>query len=548
MFNSWFHIHFLGKYFDSRLKNIVLEKPFTYKKQELDIPFLDDPEYRSFRFSTRSPLPMFTLEKNRPKPHQKVDIFKEIEGLQLEGVKWHYDDRFMLFELSSGEYLLFQIFGPNGNVYYLDHKFNYKSRFVEKGRKVIPPKNKFTDKQKLDINQKDFFSIVENNGNKTVSNLIKSEFPFSIYQKELIKEICFRANIKKKELAANLKRQEVKSFYSSFREILEEISNQTFIIYDSEPPLFSFCKLTSIRESAEYFDNIISFTEQYIRYYFGWYNYIQQKKNLKAKLEKYENLLERKISKQAKSLENFPTSTDYKQKADTLLANKHGLDDHLNQVSLPNVHNPSETLNIDLDPEKTIAENANKLYQKSKGVKSSKRELKKEYLENKQNLKEVKKYLAKIDKIRDRKKLKEIEDSVPQRYLETINKKEGEESRPYKYFTYRNWEILVGKSAQKNDELTFRVANKNDFWMHAQKITGSHVIVRNPEKKESLPEPVLRRAAGIAAHFSKAKNARAVPVIYTKKKYVWTSKRLPPGKVRFQYEDMIVVRPFNPSK
>src|SRR6056297_1563819 len=117
MFNSWFHIHFLAKYFAENLGEIVFEKPFTYKKQQLDIPFLDNSRYESFRFSTKSPLPMFTLERNRPKPHQKVEVFRAIEGLQLKNVKWHRADRFILFELSSGEHLLFQIFGPNGNIY-----------------------------------------------------------------------------------------------------------------------------------------------------------------------------------------------------------------------------------------------------------------------------------------------------------------------------------------------------------------------------------------------------------------------------------------------
>ncbi|MCF7884861.1 MAG: NFACT RNA binding domain-containing protein [Candidatus Marinimicrobia bacterium] len=547
MFNSWFHIRFLAKYFDKNLKGIVFEKPFTYKKQELDIPFLENINFRSFRFTTRSPLPMFTLEQNRPKPNQKVDVFSDIEGLRLEGVKWHYDDRFMLFYLSSGEYLLFQIFGPNGNVYYLDENYEFKSRFVEKGRKVIPEISSFTNSQKLMLNKKDYQSIINSNTDKSVTNLIKSKFPFSIYQNELIDEICYRAAIEARELVANLSQLKREELYSVFQEILTEIANQNYRIFDCEPPIFAFFKLTSIDAQAEKYSDIIRATEQFIRYYFGWYNFSERKKDLKSKLEKYQNLLGRKIFKQEESLENFPTSLEYRKKADTLLANKHNLDDHIKQVVLPDVHNPSENLNIDLDPELTIAANANKLYEKSKRVDSSKEELKKEYEENKKTLSKVKNYLEQIDEVDTREKLKKMRKTIPERYLATISEQGEEKSRPYRYFTFKGWEVLVGKSARKNDELTFQVANKNDFWLHAQKMTGSHVIVRNPEKKESLPEPVLRRAAGIAAHFSKGKHARAVPVVYTKKKYVWTSKKLPPGKVRFQYESMIVARPFNPA-
>lgn len=546
MFNSWFHIRFLAEYFDSNLQGIVFEKPFTYKKKELDIPFLENSRYRSFRFSTKAPLPLFTLEQNRPKPNQKVDVFSTIEGLRLEKVKWHRNDRFMLFELSSGQYLLFQIFGPNGNVYLLDDDFQFQSRFVDKGRTIIPDYSQFIDQQKIELSEEKYQRIIKNNPQKRISNLIKSEFPFSIYQEELIKEICFRANIESQQLITNLDNQETKQFYSATRSVLDEISNRKYRIYDLEPPVFSFCELKNKETHSAQFDNIINFTEQYVRYYFGWYNFSQRKQNLRSKLEKYQNLLERKISKQGHSLENFPTAHDYRKKADTLLANKYQLEEHMNSVTLPNVHNPTEKLNIDLDPKLTIAENADELYKKSKTIDSSKQELKKEYRDNKKTLQKVKKYLNQLDQVEDRDQLKKIHKTIPERYLTTVNRQE-KAGKPYKYFTFRAWEILVGKSAQKNDELTFHVANKNDFWLHAQKMTGSHIIVRNPEKKESLPEPVLRRAAGIAAYFSKGKNARAVPVVYTKKKYVWTSKKLPPGKVRFKYENMIVAQPFKPS-
>lgn len=547
MFNSWFHIRFLAKFFHENLINIVFEKPFTFKKEELNIPFLDNRYFKSFRFSTRMPLPMFTLEKNRPKPNQKVEVFKHLEGLQLENVKWHRNDRFMLFELSSGEYLMFQIFGPNGNVYYLDQDFQYKERFIEKGRKVIPKLSDFTFGQTIGISKNIFINIIRKNSEKSVTGLIKQDFPYSIYQNVLISEICFRAGIDSEELVANLDQHSINKFYEAVNTIFTEISNRTFHIYDNEPPVFAFFNLQSADEEPEKFNDIIRFTEQYVRYYFGWYNFSQSKKNLKSKLDKYQNLLERKIFKQSRSLENFPTPQDFRQKADTLLANQYDLEDHISQVTLPNIHDPSDILKIELDPELTIPENANKFYHKSKRVGNSKKELEKEYQENKKNLKKVNKYLAKIDKIEDRKKLKEIHRDIPERYLNTLSKQQNEKSRPYRYFTFRGWEILVGKSAQKNDDLTFGVANKNDFWLHAQKMTGSHVVVRNPEKKESLPEPVLRRAAGIAAHYSKGKNARAVPVIYTKKKYVWTSKKLPPGKVRYQYENMIVARPYDPT-
>ena len=546
MFNSWIHIKFLSEYFNSNLTEVVFEKPFTYKKQELNLPILHHTEFRNIRFLTKNPLPLFTLEPNRPKPNQKVNIFSAIEGLRLEQVKYHYDDRFMLMELSSGEYLLIQIFGPNGNIYYLDQNYEFKSRFIEKGRKNIPDLSNFTSHQSLSISKNDFINILDQNTQKTIVHLFKSALPFNIYQDILIEEICYRSELDKTKYVSTLDLQQKEQFYSVFNQILQEISNKNYRIYQGAPPIFCFCELKSLDKKYESFNDIINFTENYIRYYFGWYNFSQKKQDLRSKLNKYQKLLERKIDKQKENLKNFPTTEEYRKKADTLLAYQHKVEDHVQSANLPDVEEPEKKIEIELDPELTIPENADKFYKKSKRVTASKNELKKEIKNNQDQLKKVKKYLSRLDEIDEKDKLKELHKTIPKRYLRTSNKSDETGSKPYKHFTFRGWDILVGKSAQKNHELTFHVASKNDFWLHAQKIRGSHVIVRNPEKKESMPDPVLRRAAGIAAFYSQAKSARSVPVIYTKKKYVWTRKSLPPGKVFHKYEDMIVASPYDP--
>jgi predicted ribosome quality control (RQC) complex YloA/Tae2 family protein len=66
-------------------------------------------------------------------------------------------------------------------------------------------------------------------------------------------------------------------------------------------------------------------------------------------------------------------------------------------------------------------------------------------------------------------------------------------------------EILVGRTARDNDELTFRVASQRDFWLHVAGTSGSHVIVRNPEGLPSLPRETVRYAATLAARHSKAR-------------------------------------------
>ncbi len=80
--------------------------------------------------------------------------------------------------------------------------------------------------------------------------------------------------------------------------------------------------------------------------------------------------------------------------------------------------------------------------------------------------------------------------------------------KAYRTVEIGGFEVLVGKRARDNDELTFGVADPPDFWLHVADYSGSHVVVRNPDDLPALPREVLERAAQLAAYYSKAQNAR----------------------------------------
>ena len=106
-------------------------------------------------------------------------------------------------------------------------------------------------------------------------------------------------------------------------------------------------------------------------------------------------------------------------------------------------------------------------------------------------------------------------------------------------------EVLIGKGARENDELTFEVATAEDFWFHVADYSGSHVVVRNPGKQTELEEALLVKAAQVAAYFSQARNASRVEVHYTKRKHVTKPRRAKPGLVRLQEFKSIRVEPKN---
>jgi predicted ribosome quality control (RQC) complex YloA/Tae2 family protein len=111
-----------------------------------------------------------------------------------------------------------------------------------------------------------------------------------------------------------------------------------------------------------------------------------------------------------------------------------------------------------------------------------------------------------------------------------------------RYLSTDGYEILVGRAARDNDNLTFRVAQPNDLWMHSGDYPGSHVVVRNPTRKE-IPQRTVIEAAQLAGRFSQASGDAKVVIHYTERKFLSKPKGAAPGLVRLSRFRSITVEP-----
>ena len=120
----------------------------------------------------------------------------------------------------------------------------------------------------------------------------------------------------------------------------------------------------------------------------------------------------------------------------------------------------------------------------------------------------------------------------------------GSKGRGYRTVELEGFEVLVGKRAQDNDRLTFRVAEPRDFWLHVADYSGSHVVIRNPDDLPGLPRPVLEQAAALAAWHSKARGARGkVEVHVCRAGDVRKPRGAPAGLVELKRWDSLRVYP-----
>jgi predicted ribosome quality control (RQC) complex YloA/Tae2 family protein len=94
--------------------------------------------------------------------------------------------------------------------------------------------------------------------------------------------------------------------------------------------------------------------------------------------------------------------------------------------------------------------------------------------------------------------------------------------------------------------LTFRLAGSLDLWLHAADYSGSHVVIRNPNRKE-IPHRTLLESAQLAAFYSSGKSQIKAAVHYTQKKFVHKPKGAAPGLVRLASFKTILVEPIVPA-
>jgi predicted ribosome quality control (RQC) complex YloA/Tae2 family protein len=113
-----------------------------------------------------------------------------------------------------------------------------------------------------------------------------------------------------------------------------------------------------------------------------------------------------------------------------------------------------------------------------------------------------------------------------------------------RFISADNWIVLVGRRDADNDLLTFKLGRPFDFWMHAAGVSGSHVVVLNPDRATRLPRDTQELAASLAARYSKAKQGGQVAVHVARVDDVAKPRGAPPGKVAIRRYDTLHARPY----
>ncbi len=114
---------------------------------------------------------------------------------------------------------------------------------------------------------------------------------------------------------------------------------------------------------------------------------------------------------------------------------------------------------------------------------------------------------------------------------------------PYHYISSDGYDIYVGRNNIQNDELTFKFAVGADWWFHAKKMPGSHVILKVKEPGEELPDRAFEEAAALAAYYSAGREQNKVDIDYVLKKEVKKPSGAKPGFVVYYTNYSMTISP-----
>ncbi len=254
---------------------------------------------------------------------------------------------------------------------------------------------------------------------------------------------------------------------------------------------------------------------------------------------------ERRLIALNKDMAAVQDADGFRKKGDLILANLHRLKTGMEHADLMGYDGTA--VSVLLDPKRSPSQNAELYFRKYKKAKKGQPLIQSRLISSEEEMSFLRLKMHETDEAGEIGALLELRKECAERGYLSRGSRVIRVSTPkaiagIKKIIFREWEIYIGKSAAGNDYLTKILARPDDFWLHAEGLPGSHVLIKNPRKTE-IPREILLYAASLAARHSKGKHAAKVPVTYTSARYVSKPKGAKPGLVMLSQRKTVMVRP-----
>lgn len=542
------------------------------EKDELLFTVKNNRETLRLSISASASLPLvYFTETNKPSPMTAPNfcmlLRKHIGTGRIIKVSQPGLERIIRFEIEHldemgdlcRKLLIVELMGKHSNIIFCKEdgtildSIKHVSAQVSSVREVLPGRQYFipqtTDKaDPLTVTQEAFKELIHG----TPAPVQKA-----LYQKLtgispiIGTELCHLSSIDGDHSANELTEPELTHLYRMFSLMMEDVREGRFtpnIIYrNGEPTEFASVPLTCFEGNgyeARNFDSISTL----LAAYYAEKSVVTRIRQKSVDLRRIvQTALERNYKKydlQLKQLTDTEKRDRYKVYGELLNTYGYELSGGEKELKCLNYYT-NEEIRIPLDTQLSAQENSQKYYNKYNKLKRTFEALSELTLETKREIDHLESISAALDIAVREEDLVQIKEELMEfgfiKKRAFGSKKPKITSRPYHYRSSDGFDIYVGKNNYQNEEVTFKIANGNDWWFHAKGIPGSHVVVRTEGKE--LPDRTFEEAGELAAYYSKGRGSEKVEIDYIQRKHVKKAAGGAPGFVIYHTNYSLMAAP-----
>ena len=331
-----------------------------------------------------------------------------------------------------------------------------------------------------------------------------------------------------------------------FREHLSHPVPYYYAQPDGTPKQFAFCPIRQYGHCAQ----AASFTALMDEYYIVRDKKDAMRQKSQAVRKTVSNLcqrLKRKLAVQEKELTATFDRERLRQLGDIVTANIHRITKGQTVITAEDFYDEEmKLIEIPLSPILSPQQNAAKFYKDYARMKTAEKELTHQIELGEQELNYLQSVLDELSRAETEAELEEIRQELQAGgYVRAESgKKRMRQAKcpPMRFESTDGYPIYVGRNNRQNDELTFKLARKDDIWLHAQKVHGSHVIISCGGT--TPPDDTVTQAAQLAAYYAESTGGQNIPVDVTPVKQVKKTPGGKPGMVIYHTYRTVIVNPY----
>lgn len=435
--------------------------------------------------------------------------------------------------------LCFELMGKYSNLILCDDKnvildsLKHVSAVMSSVREVLPQREYFIPvtvekKDALTTTYEEFAGLAKESRQAPFKMIYQSYTGISPF---MAREMCNNADVDDRIMAGDLEDAVVQRLYDAFDQVINKVKMKDYapcmVLENGKVKEFAVMDIPSYpSEQKQSFDSVSKLL-------FDFYasknkeDVMRQKSlNLRKTLQ---TILERdykKLDLQKKQLQDAGEREKYKIYGELLNAYGYQLQDGAKEAKVLNYYT-NEDVTIPLDETLSIKENAVRFFDKYGKMKRTEEALAVQTKENEAEIAYLESVQTFLNLASTKADLQQIQAELSERgFIKKSYDKKNKKvvNKPLHYVMYDEYDIYVGKNNLQNEEVTFKMANGNDWWFHAKGVPGSHVIVKsrnaNPATEWDMPDEVFEAAACLAAVYSKNGGQEKAEVDYIRKKHV----------------------------